>query len=74
LISTEPTPDFAAAVAEEYDRLLALLGNPQLVAVAVAKMEGFTIDEVAARLDCAPRTIERRLGLIRQLWNSELRR
>ena len=34
-------------------------------AVAVGKMEGYTNPELAARLDVAPRTIERKLRIIR---------
>src|SRR5262245_49838095 len=36
----EPTPEFAAEVAEEYRRLLGRLGNTELQAIAVWKMEG----------------------------------
>jgi DNA-directed RNA polymerase specialized sigma24 family protein len=67
----EPTPEFAAEVAEQYQRLLDRLGNAELQAIAVWKMEGDTATEIAARLDCALSTVERRLRLIRQTWESE---
>ena len=37
-------------------------------AVAVGKMEGYTNDELGARLAVAPRTIERKLRIIRGIW------
>src|SRR4051794_15930241 len=58
---TEPEPDFAAAMAEEYRRLLDMLGDETLRRVAVWKMEGFTCKEIAAKLGCVPRTVERKL-------------
>jgi DNA-directed RNA polymerase specialized sigma24 family protein len=67
----EPTPEFAALVAEECRRLLGALGDPELEAVALLKMEGYTTEEVAAKVGYVPRTIERKLRLIRGLWASE---
>ena len=71
LISREPTPDFAAQVAEEFQKLLGMLGDRSLQTLALWKMEGFTNDEIAAKLGCVSRTIERRLRLIRRLWEKE---
>jgi DNA-directed RNA polymerase specialized sigma24 family protein len=68
VVGQEPTPEFAAQVAEECRRLLDSLGDPTLRAVALWKMEGYTSEEIAARLDCAPRTVERKLRLIRDTW------
>jgi DNA-directed RNA polymerase specialized sigma24 family protein len=34
-------------------------------------MEGHTAPEIAERLGCALSTVERRLRLIRQIWESE---
>jgi DNA-directed RNA polymerase specialized sigma24 family protein len=68
VLGREPSPAFAAEVAEECRRLLDLLGEDDLRAVALHKMEGYTVDEIAAKLGCAPRTVARKLGLIRGLW------
>jgi DNA-directed RNA polymerase specialized sigma24 family protein len=68
LVGREPTPAFAAQVAEECRRRLEALGDPALRAVALAKMEGRSNAEIAARLGVVERTVERRLGLIRKLW------
>jgi DNA-directed RNA polymerase specialized sigma24 family protein len=72
ILSQEPTPEFAAQVAEEYQRLLEVLDDTELRSIAVLKMEGDTTDQIAAKLRRAPRTIERRLGLIRKLWEKEV--
>jgi DNA-directed RNA polymerase specialized sigma24 family protein len=66
ILSREPTPEFAAQVAEEYQRLLDGLGDDQLRAVAVWKMEGYTNEEIAAKLRRTPRSVERKLQLIRR--------
>jgi DNA-directed RNA polymerase specialized sigma24 family protein len=71
VVGQEPTPEFAAQVAEECRRLLDSLGDPTLRAVALWKMEGYTSEEIAVRLDCAPRTVERKLRLIRDTWEGE---
>jgi RNA polymerase sigma factor (sigma-70 family) len=68
VVGGEPTPELAAQVAEEFQRLLALLPRAELRSVAVWKMEGHTNAEVAAELGCAESTVERRLKLIRALW------
>jgi DNA-directed RNA polymerase specialized sigma24 family protein len=68
----EPTPAFAATIAEECRRLLALLGDDLLRSVAVLKMEGYTNEEVAKRLGCVVQTVGRKLRLIRQLWAAEV--
>jgi DNA-directed RNA polymerase specialized sigma24 family protein len=71
ILGEEPTPDFALQVAEESERLLAALGNEELRSVARWKMEGFTNVEIAGKLGCNPRTIERKLWAIRNLWTKE---
>ena len=65
--SGDPTPDLAAQLAEEFQRLLDRLGSDELRAIAVWKLEGYTNAEVAAQLGCAAVSIERRLRLIRKI-------
>jgi DNA-directed RNA polymerase specialized sigma24 family protein len=72
LVGREPTPAFAAQVAEEYQRLLAQLGDAELQNVALWKMEGSTNAEIAGKLGCAAVTVERRLRLIRKSWEKEV--
>ena len=71
VVGEEPTPEFAAQVAEQYRRLLDLLGDETLRQVAVWKMEGHTNDEIAAKLDCSKRTVSLKLEAIRMIWSQE---
>ena len=66
-VGSEPTPEFAAMVAEEYRLLIARLDDDVLRKVAVLRMEGFTTDAVADQLGCARRTVARQLALIRRI-------
>jgi DNA-directed RNA polymerase specialized sigma24 family protein len=61
----------AALAAEECQRLLNLLPDESLREVAKAKLEGFTNEEIADRLQCAPRTVERKLTKIREAWEMD---
>jgi len=70
LLGREPTPAFAAQVAEQCRRLVESLGDGDLRTIAVWKMEGYTTEEIAAKLRRAPRTVERKLDLIRQRWTA----
>src|SRR5262245_30692906 len=71
LVSREPDPGFAAQVAEECQLLLQRLGDSTLQAVAVWKMEGHTNEEIAANLGRCTGTVERKLRLIRAIWEGE---
>lgn len=72
LMGREPTPEFASQVAEECRRLLELLDDDVLRNVALAKMEGYTNEEIASQLGCVVRTVERKLRVIRSLWSKEM--
>jgi len=69
VLGPEPTPEFAAQVAEECQQLLDKLDDAELRSVALWKMEGYRNDEIAAKLGCVERTVERKLRLIRKLWS-----
>jgi RNA polymerase sigma factor (sigma-70 family) len=72
LLARDPTPEEAAEMADECRRLLDSLPEPELRQIALWKVEGCTNEEIAARLDCVPRTIERKVSRIRLLWKHEL--
>ena len=72
LIGREPDPAWAVQVAEECRRLLEGLGDDELRAVAVWKMEGYTNEEIAAKLGRKVLTVTRKLNMIRRLWEKEL--
>ena len=71
VVGREPTPQFAAMVADECRRLLAALGDETLRRVALLRMEGCSDEEIAARVDCSLRTVSRKLALIRKAWLRE---
>jgi DNA-directed RNA polymerase specialized sigma24 family protein len=71
IVARQPSPEFAAMVADETTHLLDRLGDEALRQIALWRMEGYTSDEIAERLGCARRTVARRLDLIRQIWSAE---
>jgi DNA-directed RNA polymerase specialized sigma24 family protein len=71
LLDAGPTPEFAAQMAEESQRLLERLGDDELRAVALWKMEGYSNEEIARRLDCGLRSVGRKLRVIRSIWAQE---
>jgi DNA-directed RNA polymerase specialized sigma24 family protein len=72
IVGREPTPAFAAEVADEFRHLLDLLGDADLEQLALLKMEGHTNAEMADRVGCYKRTIDRKLEIIRKTWQQEL--
>jgi DNA-directed RNA polymerase specialized sigma24 family protein len=70
--SPEPGPELAVHAAEECRRLLAALGDDDLRRVALRKLEGYSVEEIAAEFGRVPRTVNRWLRLIRQTWEQEL--
>ena len=68
----EPTPAEAAFTADEYERLMELLGDERLQAVADLRMAEFTLQEIADQLECSLSTVERSLRLVRRKWEGEL--
>ncbi|HLJ93538.1 MAG TPA: ECF-type sigma factor [Gemmataceae bacterium] len=71
VLAREPTPEFAAQMAEECRRLLNSLADVELRSIALWKMEGDTTEQIAAKLQRSPRTIERKLQLIRSRWENQ---
>jgi DNA-directed RNA polymerase specialized sigma24 family protein len=70
----EPTPSFAAELAEECQRLLGLLPNDGLRSIAMRKLEGHTNESIADALGIALRSVERKLSVIRAVWEGEAHR
>ncbi|MCA9137446.1 MAG: hypothetical protein KDB00_11825 [Planctomycetales bacterium] len=72
VIGDQPTPEMVMTMAESIERLLSHLGDGVLRQIAVGKMEGFSNSELASRLGCSERTIERRMHLIRETCRQQL--
>jgi DNA-directed RNA polymerase specialized sigma24 family protein len=71
IIGREPSPEFAAVMAEQCHLLLDRLGDRSLQQIALWKMEGYQNEDIARRMSCSLRSIERKLGLIRKTWLRE---
>ncbi|MFG0289983.1 MAG: ECF-type sigma factor [Rhodopirellula sp. JB044] len=64
-------PDVHAELAEACEELLDALPDPQLREIAVLRMDGYLVDEIAKRLEISKRAVERRLQLIRKTWSEQ---
>jgi RNA polymerase sigma factor (sigma-70 family) len=71
VVDCEMNPEFAVQMAEECRRLLDKLGDDDLRAIVLWQVEGFTVEEIAAKLVCSPRTVARKLVEIRDRWSGE---
>jgi DNA-directed RNA polymerase specialized sigma24 family protein len=71
VVGKEPTPEFAAVVADEYRRLFGSLADESLRVVALMKLDGHSNEEIAKSLDCGVRTVDRKLEVIRKRWIAE---
>jgi len=69
IIAETPTPEFADQLCEASKELLELLPDESFRQIAQLKLSGYSIDEIAAKTNRSPRTINRRLNLIRKIWN-----
>ena len=72
LVGEEPTPEFVLMLEEQHERLLAMLRDDRLRQIALYRIEGFTVPEIAETLAVSTRSIERKLQLIRSIWSKEL--
>jgi RNA polymerase sigma factor (sigma-70 family) len=70
IAGAEPTPEFAAEMAEQCSRLLSCLPD-DCRRIALHKLDGYSNDQIAEKLNVAPRTIERKLASIRSIWERE---
>ena len=66
--SKEPTPESAAIIQEQFQELLESLGDPTLRQVALWRMDGLTNAEIAEKMGCVLRTVERKIERIRLIW------
>lgn len=68
LPSYEPTPAFAAEVAETCENLLSALPDDCCRTIALLMLENYTAEQVAQKLGCTRRTVQRKLLVIRRTW------
>jgi RNA polymerase sigma factor (sigma-70 family) len=65
-----PTPAEAMVLNEALERRLDALGDPELRQISLLRLEGYANREIAERLACTERSIERKLSRIRTVWKS----
>lgn len=74
VISGEPTPAFAAELADQCQLLLEKLDDDGLRQICLLKIQRCTNEEIAERLGCTRRTVQRRIRLIQHIWQAEIDR
>ncbi len=55
-------------IGDECERLISRLDDPNLVQLVIWKLDGFTNDEIAIKMNRTRRTVQRMLALVRNLW------
>jgi len=66
------SPEVLSILHEEHDRIMQLLPDDRLRTIAQLHLEGFSNEEIAGKIELSPRTISRKLKLIRDQWSIEL--
>ena len=72
LLARDPSPEMAAQLADLLRHLIDRLGDEVMRRLAELKLQGHTEEEMAAELSVSPRTVRRKLELIRRLWEHEV--
>jgi hypothetical protein len=72
ILGRDPDPAFAALAADEHRRLMEALPTDELRTVALMRMQGHGVGEIAPELGYAERSIKRKLQLIRTVWEREM--
>ncbi len=66
----DASPESSESTLASVEERLGKLSDDTLRQIAIMKLEGFTTDEIADRLQISRRSVERKLGLIRDTWTS----
>lgn len=72
-LQRELDPQEYLELEELSEQLLGALTIENLKTIAIWRMAGFSNDEMAKKLNCSVRTIERKLNLIREIWSKQLK-
>jgi RNA polymerase sigma factor (sigma-70 family) len=68
-LAKDPTPEAVAIMTETCNDLLNQLGDETLRTIALYKFEGYTNEEIAQKIGCVERTVERKMARIRDKWD-----
>ncbi len=66
----EPTPEFAAMVADESRYRLNQLPK-KMIEVVKLRMQGFTLREISEKTDISLPTVQRYLSFVREVWSQD---
>lgn len=72
ILDETPSPDLLLQLDEEWQRLLSLLRDDTLRRIACWRIEGYSILEISKKLRVLPRSVGRKLSLIRSKWTEEI--
>jgi RNA polymerase sigma factor (sigma-70 family) len=67
----EPGPEFVSAFNDQLACALTRLEEPTTRKVALLRMEGYEIREIAERLEISRSSVERKLRVVREVWQTE---
>jgi RNA polymerase sigma factor (sigma-70 family) len=68
VLSKEPDPESAAIIQDQFQKLLDSLSDPTLRQIALWRMDGLSNAEIAQKMECVVRTVERKIERIRLTW------
>ncbi len=68
VLGREPTPELATDFAENCREMIDSLEDETLQKIVLLALEGYRTSEIAEKLGCVRRTVERKLQLVREKW------
>lgn len=68
LRDTQMEPSLEVMMEEQCQAMLKNLGDPILEAIVLLKLEGYSNVEIAERMQYSRRTVQRMLGLVKDIW------
>lgn len=71
LVSVEPDPQYIVGFEDELERLLGIL-DPLQRQIAVLRLEGYSLPEIAERMKISLSSTQRKMKLVRETWACEL--
>lgn len=72
LVGGDPTPEFLVDLQEQYKQLLDILKSDSLRKIAVMRLEGQSVKEIAAEFGYTTRWAQRKLELIKRTWLKQI--
>ncbi|MEN1678281.1 MAG: ECF-type sigma factor [Planctomycetota bacterium] len=69
-LGKSPSPTLVAEACDALSELVKGLNDPTAEQVILLKLEGFANSEIAERLNCASRTVTRKLNLVKDKWRT----